>query len=438
MNRFERFARWGSMLGLIVLACLLSACGQLPQDPLLRSLERKSGLIVYVGSDDNIHTMDQGGGNEQSITFDAGRADDKVHTYQFPTWSPDGRRIAYVKVSSTADGVESARMFTALPDGKDQVEAYHSNTEFPIYLYWSPDSQHVSFLTSAESGDLLLQMVSAQGGEHRLLDAGTPFYWSWAPDGRNILVHVGGAQSAERLSFLTMNGDVMEEALALKPGVFQAPAWSPDGSQFLLSAETDEGDRALMLADPRGSVKSVLTLLEGSTAFGWSPDGQRVAYLTGDPNQSVTVGPLTVIEPKKPDGGKMTQPGDVLGFFWSPDSRKLAYFEPILFEPTPQPDQVEAPGQFLLLRLNTLDMASGESHELTTFLPTDEFLNVMRYFDQYQHSATIWSPDSQNMVLSGYPLGSEPREQGVWVLAASGNLEPRFLTNGTLAFWSWK
>jgi Tol biopolymer transport system component len=382
--------------------------------------------------------MDQGGGSQTSITSDAGRAESRTHTYRFPTWSPDGSKLAFVKLSSTSQGVESARVFTASPDGQDQVEAYTSDEQFPIYLYWSPDSQHVSFLTSAQTGSLLLQMVSAQGGEPRLLDAGAPFYWSWAPNGQHMLVHVGGDQPSGRLSFLSVNGDVVEEALSLRPGLFQAPAWSPDGNQVLLAARTDAGEPALMLTDAHGGVKNILKLLDGSTAFGWSPDGQRVAYIAGDPNLSFTIGTLTVIEPDQPAAGKTSDLDTVLGFFWSPDSKKVAYFELIIYAPTPEPGDTGTNEPISLFNLKVMDVASGESHPVAIFLPTDEFFGVMPYFDQYQHSATLWSPDSKNLVLSGYPLGNEPQQMGIWVIAASGGLEPRFLTEGTLAFWSWQ
>jgi len=432
--------------GVVALALLMTAClpggGKVPQDPLLRSLERKSGLIVYIGADGNIYTIDQGGGNQTAVTTDAGSADGKVDAYQFPTWSPDAQKLAFAKVSRTSGGaVETARVYTAERDGTGLVEAYVSDKQFPIYLYWSPDSQRLSFLTSAAAGGMMLQVVPAQGGEALVLDAGAPYYWTWAPDGQSILVHVGGATKSQpraRLSFLSINGEVIEEGLALRPTEFQAPAWSPDGNQLLLAAETEDGDRAFMLTDSSGGPKSVLKLLDGSIAFGWSPDSKRVAYITGNSDQQLTIGPLTVLDPEKPAEAKTTVQDDVFAFFWSPDGQEVAFFVPRVIRPTPEPNQSGQPQQILLLQLHVLDVKSGESREVTTFLPTREFVNVLPYFDQYQLSTTIWSPDSKNVVLSGYPVGNQPQELGVWVVAASGNLEPRYLTEGPLAFWSWK
>ena len=58
-----------------LLASLLAAClpqdTQIPQSPLLPLLERKSGLIAYIGSDGNMYVSDQAGGKLAQLTDDA-------------------------------------------------------------------------------------------------------------------------------------------------------------------------------------------------------------------------------------------------------------------------------------------------------------------------------------------------------------------------------
>ena len=124
------------------------------------------------------------------------------------------------------------------------------------------------------------------------------------------------------------------------------------------------------------------------------------------------------------------QDEDVFAFFWSPNSEKLAYFKPRLVEGN-------SSNQQLLLELHVLDVPSGESKQVLPFpfQPTNQFSAVLPYFDQYHQSATIWSPDSNNLVLSFQDADGNP---GIAIVAASGQLEPRLLTDGYLAFWSWK
>jgi hypothetical protein len=87
------------------------------------------------------------------------------------------------------------------------------------------------------------------------------------------------------------------------------------------------------------------------------------------------------------------------------------------------------------LRLYVIDAETGGSRELALFRPTQGFTSIIPYFDQYQRSATIWSPDSRNIVISA---NDSDGNDGIYVVEVDGNLEPRLLTDGSLAFWSWK
>ena len=82
-----------------------------------------------------------------------------------------------------------------------------------------------------------------------------------------------------------------------------------------------------------------------------------------------------------------------------------------------------------------IDVESGESREIITFRPTEQFLNILPYFDQYHQSATIWSPDNNNLVISFVDADNNP---GIAIIPTSGTLEPRLLAPGYIAFWSWE
>lgn len=448
VGRDRGWSRWFGWSWLVALMLLLTAClpegVRVPQSPFLRTLERKSGLVAYVGIDGNVYIINQGGGNQTAVTSDARLPDDsdgEVQFYQLPSWSRDGKRLAFVGFSGSGGAPEKASLYTAGRDGAGLVKVFASDTQVPLYLYWAPDSRKVSFLSLTGSGETLsLQMVPAEGGEVQILDAGQPYYWSWAPDGQSMLVHVGGAarsQPEARLAFLDLKDGVVEEGLDLRPTQFQAPAWAPDGKRLLMAIETDDGNNALLLTDRQGRDKKVLTTFDRSISFGWSPNGEKVAYIASGADSSASLGRLTVLDPDGPFENRLTtEETDVMAFFWSPNSRKLAYFVPSVFAPTPEPDQSEQDEELqVVLRMGVLDAKSGEAQSGATFQPTDEFFNTLLYFDQYQHSATIWSPDSKNLVLSSF---TSRREPGVWIVAASGNLEPRYLTAGMMAFWSWK
>ena len=71
---------------------------------------------------------------------------------------------------------------------------------------------------------------------------------------------------------------------------------------------------------------------------------------------------------------------------------------------------------------------------MAVFNPTDAFLQVLPFYDQYQRSGTIWSPDSRNLVLSDVDADGN---NGIYVVGADGSQYHK-IADGDVAFWSWK
>ncbi len=403
-----------------------------------------AGLIAYLGIDGNIFTIDPQNANRQAVTNDAqlgSGAGGEIRSYQAPTWSPDGHRLAYVQVNSKGGQTESAHLLISDPDGSQQVNAFESERELPFYLYWSPDSQKLSFLAGGGlASDLILRVVPDRGGEAQELDHGSPYYWAWGPDSQDIFIHTGGAakDSAEaRLAFLGLDSQTAGQKLDLHPTTFQAPDWSSNGEELLLAAEIEDGSPALMLTNRRGEVEKELAKFDGAIAFGWSPDGKQIAFLTNrDSGFHQFYNTISILDPDLPESINAHQEEIILAFFWSPDSRRVAYFVPVIV-PTGE-QSVSFPSQArseFKLGLRVLDVSSGEIQEVAVFKPTDDFLGIIPFFDQYQHSATLWSPDSKNLVI---PVINPQNDPGIYVVDALQVSPMRMLTNGLLAFWSAK
>jgi TolB protein len=416
-----------------------------PQSPLLSTLERKAGLISYIGVDGNLYVSDQGGGKLKQLTKDAilpeNRGEPLLY-YQYPTWSRDGSQLAFMGVSSDGQDVETKLMVASL-DNEAVTEIYKTDSEHPIYLNWSPDHASISFSSTTISGqNMILQSVPSQGGERTILDTGSPYYWSWAPDGSVMIVHAGGAatSSPQHLAFLSVDPaaeTVTEHGLDSTPAAFQVPAWSPDGSRIALARTLDEKNE-IIVTDATGENPQKVGTFTERTAFAWSGDGTRLAYIDGEQElEAGAIGSLHVVDMETSE--EMVQEGNIIAFFWSPSGEELAYF--VLL-------QVQAEGSSsgesggsgqaapqYMLNLHVLDVTNGESRELFTFHPTQHFLRILPYFDQYHQSTTIWSPDNNNLVLSFLNQSGAPR---IAVVAASGHLQPRILAEGYLAFWSWE
>ena len=436
---------WRWLLPLVALS--LASCSQrglrLPQSPLLAGLERKSGLIAYIGPDGNVYTIDQGGSNQTMITEDAHPREEGLQRfYDFPTWSAADNKLAFVGFDVGEGGLTTAGIFTTAPAEQSPEEIYSSEQHLPFYLYWSPDGEWVSFLSSSQgSSSIAMQLAPADGGETTLIDTGRPYYWAWAPRGMQVLAHVGGSSvanhGAARISFLQMHPVVRETGLGIEPTSFQAPAFSPDGEYILLAGDTGGGQAQLVLADAVGKVQRSLTDYEGSIAFAWAPRGNYAAYLVGDTTNQALLGDLTFLDLSRPEEPERieTEAEQVLGFFWAPDGRKIAYFVPLFVSDAAEGEEQTAENTRFFLQLHIAEARSGNTKQIASFQPTEDFFNLFPFFDQYQRSVTIWSPDSNYLVISA--IAGED-QQGLFIVPASGDFEPRFLTEGSVGYWSWK
>lgn len=434
------------LIPFLVSAFLMASClprdMQVPQSPLLSTLERKSGLIAYLGADGNMYVSDQAGGHKTQLTEDAVIPESQggpIAYYQFPTWSRDGSQLAFTGVSTDGEKVESKLMVANL-DNDSLKEVYSSASEHPVYLSWSPDNANVSFISTNVSGqNMILQSVPAAGGERTILDTGSPYYWSWAPDGQVMIVHAGGAaaSSPDHLAFLNVKAPtVTEQGLDSTPASFQAPAWAPDGSRIAM-ARSSEDKNEIIVTDGAGENPQKVGTFENKTAFAWSPDSTRLAYIDGvQALDAGTIGSLHVVDLETPD--EVVEEEDIIAFFWSPSGEEIAYF--ILRQmqadgsSSGSSDGTAQSPQYAV-ELKVLNVAKKESRDLFTYRPTQQFLSILPYFDQYHQSVTIWSPDNNNLVLSFLGQSGNP---GIAIVAASGKLEPRLLDAGYLAFWSWQ
>ncbi len=438
-RRLFRTSPWLLLSVIVLLALLLSAClpagVKLPQNQLAGLLERKAGLIAYLATDGNIYTIDQAAQHKTQITKDAAITKTSFMFYGLPTWSPDSQSIAFVSYTGVpGQNPTSMSLFTARKDGTHLTPAITS-TDPLVFWYWAPDSKRVGFISNLANSNLSFQVVSADGATKQLVDAGSPYYWSWSPDGQTVLAHNG-----THLSLLQVGQNVNEQALNFQPAEFKAPAFSPDGKQMLVAGADSNGNTALLLADAQGQNAKPLAQYTGNIAFVWSPDGKRVAYLQSDSSAPGSTGHMVVVDPTGKSKPVELSGSDVFAFFWSPDSNSLAYFTQDTSAanagPTPTPDASgNTAGSNFILKLSVMDAHSGASHAVESYPPTERFLSVIPYFDQYDHALTIWSPDSRNLVISAYRSDGTP---SVWVVDASGHVDPRFIADGWMGFWSWQ
>jgi Tol biopolymer transport system component len=425
----------------LALACVLASChvrgSQRSEIPFLKLLERKSGLISFVAPDGNVHIIDQTGARNRALTDDAGPSAGTSVLYTAVTLSPDGRQVAFTRFTLASDMVTDASLYIAPARDGGSVRVFTSAWLVPFYLSWSPDSRRISLLSQVKGESDLELGVSLAGKDQRYvaLDRGAPYYWDWLADSSTIAAHANaqrGGSAGERLSLISVDPATRRSDLPVQTDLFQAPNISPDGKSFVyVSGNRDNFDVHLRRLD--GSAERIIASDAGAAYFALSGDGKHLAYLAALSVQPVPQGSLTIVSLEKSSVPAKLTEVPVLAFFWAPDSRKLAFIMPDSSGPVDP--MFQSSDNQLNVRLMGCEAKTGRTWTIARFPATRGLLTILPFFDQYQRSATIWSPDSRYTVFTAISSRNEP---AVYVVRADGNTRPRFLTAGDSAFWSRK
>lgn len=357
--------------------------------------------LAIINNDGQLLTLAPDGSDARQLTSASG-------VFQFPAWSPDGGTIAVIGGDDESSGVY------VIDDAAESelIPLYDVPRLAPIYLYWSPDGAYVSFIANSFVDGLALHLAPSDGSaDSRVLATGQPFYWAWDNSSDSILVHHGGAATGAELGFIDLEGDAIGDMLA-PPGYFQSPDISPSGQHVVYSRQGIADRREMVVAERNGP--TLLTQQHaGSAAMSWSPAAETLAYTTALRDTVSAYGPLQLYDVAA-DAVTTVSTELVIGFFWSPDGRKLAFLTPQfpsegneVRRPAPDGTLIRTQNRVEtqdpdVIRLNlwVYELDNARTRYLTTFIATPLFLTqFLPFFDQYARSHQIWSPDSTQLVL---------------------------------------
>ena len=202
-----------------------------------------------------------------------------------PSWSPDGRQVAYERIER-------------LGHTQHLVPAFSPDPEFELFLHepfvsFSPDGARLIFsqygertsnatgLASSNPMDASLEIMAVDGSGQRTLfhrEGASAFSAVWSPAGDAIALSFGryfrpaGLPSAP---IGVIDPDGSDLRLVVDDEVNNGfPSWSPDGEHLVF-----KGGRRLYVVPAAGGSPVALTGPDYYSNFPqWSPDGERIMF----------------------------------------------------------------------------------------------------------------------------------------------------------------
>lgn len=389
------------------------------------STEVRSAEIALIDRERQVFVLDRSGeltpqtaGAQPGLVWAMWKAADRGQaSHSWPTWSPDGSRIACF---ATEDDAPSQVLVLDV-NGIGSVAVCNLQGRIPIYLFWSPDGGSIAILTQqVQEGNDRLHLAVARADtpdSAETIADGSPLFFTWVD--HRLATFVGDPQLGQSLvSIVNPTGRRTKTILPGNPGNFCAPVWVADRLMYVLQ---QGASASVVLADPGGADEpEVVETLHGLVALVRSPDGQRVARAVAPGGDGTPYRELAIIDGRT---GAVSPIADhpCLAFLWAPDGRALI---------TAQVDTDRN-----LIRWHRVGL-DGRARPLVDMYPTRDYGFYLRFFEQYAQSHPLIDPEGQHLLVAGgiEGFGDPHRTVGLWEVPLAGGA-PRRIADGVFGVY---